>query len=502
MDMADQSTQPDRRGLIGWIIAHPKSALTLAILLMVALAILGFSRAAESRLAAKIAAIKAKGEPTTIQDLLARQRPVPDMENRTVAVGRIGSQLQLTKLSEEQSVDLHYLGHARQKPTGIRWTQKEIESAQDYLKRVDTELADLHKAMGLHDAAYAIKWTTPALVTQMPELSWMRGAASALTLEAMTAAMAGDPARAERLLLDAQGLSQLTEGGDTIMSALVQIGIDSLFSDLTERVINQGALSDVALREIDQSLCAREGSVDLKRAYMAERVTFLDTMIWMRTNKGNVTPLYGASANGQANPLSYWAYVPALPALDMAEGLKFYDVMITGLRGPTGESVRKSMALDAGLSSMPWYSIISNSMVVRLSRPVVLWVRGIGQMRALRVALAAERYRLANGHWPADANALTPRFLNAIPPDPIDGNPIRYAIIPEGIKTWTISGDGADEDNGGDIRRLEPTNAAQRMRKDNGWLLLNPDLRGRASNSPDVTAPSKTAPSTHPNTGK
>ena len=40
--------------------------------------------------------------------------------------------------------------------------------------------------------------------------------------------------------------------------------------------------------------------------------------------------------------------------------------------------------------------------------------------------MAVERYRLANGRWPDDLAALVPRYLDAVPADPFDGQPLRY----------------------------------------------------------------------------
>ncbi|HLJ10190.1 MAG TPA: hypothetical protein VKU82_03320 [Planctomycetaceae bacterium] len=44
------------------------------------------------------------------------------------------------------------------------------------------------------------------------------------------------------------------------------------------------------------------------------------------------------------------------------------------------------------------------------------------------VALALERYRRANGAWPESLAALVPEFLDAVPLDPYDGNPIRFLM--------------------------------------------------------------------------
>lgn len=40
--------------------------------------------------------------------------------------------------------------------------------------------------------------------------------------------------------------------------------------------------------------------------------------------------------------------------------------------------------------------------------------------------IAMARYRLDHGSWPPDFAALVPGYLDAVPIDPVDGNPLRY----------------------------------------------------------------------------
>ncbi|MEK6642693.1 MAG: hypothetical protein AABZ08_02200 [Planctomycetota bacterium] len=493
--MSTQPDQPERRGIGGWILQHPKSTIALAILLIFALAILGLSRSAESRLAAKIAAIRAKGEPTTIQDLLARQRHLPDDKNRVVAVNRIASRFKSVTVSDERLKHLPYQGGAIQPRTGIRWPEKEIETAQWYLGQIEHDLADLHDAMKIKDSSFCIPWTSPAFNT-FPDYSAIRAGAKVLVLDAEVAAMLGDRDLAERNLLDAFGMPRLTNGGESLITALTQMAINSLICDVGERIINQVGLRDTCLQSVEQSLHDADGSIDIKMSLFVERVQFLDSLHWFRANKASGAQFFGTTYFWQSSPVAFWPYLPALPALDIAEGLAFHTAMIDAVNGPNIESIRSITVVETTHGTMPWYSILSKTMIGGYSRVVALWVHNIGQLRALRVAVAAERYRLASGKWPNDAQSLVPQFIDAIPPDPIDRKPIRYAIIPEGIKTWTISGDADNRDNGGDVQRIEPGNNKHRP-TDFGWVILNPDLRGREE-TPAVPSSRPTLPTTQP----
>ncbi|MFO0845729.1 MAG: hypothetical protein U0797_25650, partial [Gemmataceae bacterium] len=72
-------------------------------------------------------------------------------------------------------------------------------------------------------------------------------------------------------------------------------------------------------------------------------------------------------------------------------------------------------------------------------------------LRALRAAVAADRYRLAHGAWPASLGDLAPTYLDAVPLDPFDGKPLRHVRHADGITTYSVGLDGKDD--GGTIDR-------------------------------------------------
>lgn len=79
----------------------------------------------------------------------------------------------------------------------------------------------------------------------------------------------------------------------------------------------------------------------------------------------------------------------------------------------------------------------------------------------MEVAVACERYRLKNGELPESLNVLVPEFLDAVPLDAFDGNPLRYNremgiaysvgenLIDDGGNEWSdcvSSDDNVDDD--------------------------------------------------------
>jgi hypothetical protein len=76
------------------------------------------------------------------------------------------------------------------------------------------------------------------------------------------------------------------------------------------------------------------------------------------------------------------------------------------------------------------------------------------RLRCASVAVAAERYRLARGAWPPVLEALTPDFLEKVPADSFDGEPLRYRRLEDRIVIYSVGEDG--QDDGGETEPSSP----------------------------------------------
>jgi hypothetical protein len=80
--------------------------------------------------------------------------------------------------------------------------------------------------------------------------------------------------------------------------------------------------------------------------------------------------------------------------------------------------------------------------------------KGDTQLQATRVILALRGYQLTHGNLPADLNALVPEFLDAVPADDFDGQPLRYA--PDRKIVYSVGQNLKDD--GGNESRTGPSN--------------------------------------------
>jgi hypothetical protein len=88
---------------------------------------------------------------------------------------------------------------------------------------------------------------------------------------------------------------------------------------------------------------------------------------------------------------------------------------------------------------------LSEMLLPSLSRVVVRDASNQALIELATSALAIERFRLAEGRLPNNLKELTPRFLDAVPADPFDGNPVRYRRLSSGYVVYSVDNDGHDD---------------------------------------------------------
>jgi hypothetical protein len=96
-------------------------------------------------------------------------------------------------------------------------------------------------------------------------------------------------------------------------------------------------------------------------------------------------------------------------------------------------------------------------------------------LRCAVTAVAVERYRLTNGHWPKQLDDLLPRYLSNIPIAPFDGQPLRYRRLNDGVIIYTVGED--HENDGGQRVRIK----AGSSDADVGFQLWDPERRGQTA---------------------
>jgi len=136
------------------------------------------------------------------------------------------------------------------------------------------------------------------------------------------------------------------------------------------------------------------------------------------------------------------------------------------------EQQRKS--LRSGVAAIDFgRDVISFGIASRWGEGHTAWLRVKTRLRCAAIALAVERFRLANNRWPEKLSDLSPAMLSEIPVDPFNGEPLRYARVKDGVVVYSVGPDG--ENNSG---AFDPKKSSHDPGQDIVFRLYDLDQRG------------------------
>lgn len=404
--MTDSVAGERSGGLGSWARRHPKLTVTICVLFVLLMIALLFDRAAGNRLQHELDAIKARGEPISVQDINEAMIDLPAEKNPAFTVLDRAEFLQRTcKVPEDIDKHLPEIGSAKPEITGVPLPAEQIEALRWYFdsrvndvylladptnsttddKSKDAKLAraaeEIEEILAQPGGRYQITVATPTFNMMLPELSKYRQIAQLLSASCALNAETSDNAACARDLDGLYQLARLFGGGyQQLINLLTQLSIEAQHASWIERVINRVGLDDAQLKSIQKQLEEIQNGPDLQRAMMSARVMFIDTYQWTKSgNGGGLTTLAGlpAGGTGVGVPLNLWQYLPALPSLDATYGLGMYAELIEGTQEPGPQALKRTKLAESKAMSTPSYHLYSRIMLPSLTRLVELWLRGV-----------------------------------------------------------------------------------------------------------------------------
>jgi hypothetical protein len=126
--------------------------------------------------------------------------------------------------------------------------------------------------------------------------------------------------------------------------------------------------------------------------------------------------------------------------LDFAEEFLESIELAEHKRIAAAEGVEAKLEKTSGIQAM-----MVRVLMPAYARVISMDLSNRAQLRAARVGVAIERYRLANGKLPENLAELVPAYLDAVPKDPFDGQELRYKRLEKGYVVYSIGEDGSDD---------------------------------------------------------
>lgn len=238
---------------------------------------------------------------------------------------------------------------------------------------------------------------------------------------------------------------------------------------LVERLLAQTILDHATLAELQARLMDEDRSSWIIGAVRCERAETFESFEQIRAS--NASSLKQVAHNIKLIVWHQWpisdalANMPGSFPLQQATALRWSNRLVEIARNQPEDWLTQTAALSAEIRRGP---SLAAERVINTANSFHVFQRKLARQRCAICAIAAERYRLANGDWPGSLDVLVnSQLLAAVPLDPFDARPLRYRRTGDGVVIYSIGMDASD--SGGFLDRANP----YRPGTDDGFQLWN-----------------------------
>ncbi len=348
------------------------------------------------------------------------------------------------------------------------------------IEAVNGALAEARKLIGVSHGRFAVAWNIEnPLQTNLAHLPALHAVVDLLTVDAEIRAHQADSEAAVDSVRAALGAIRTVSDEPMLVSQLARFEYQPACVAALEESLRRGQATETNLLALQTALEAEAADPVPRLAARAERAGLHGLMSALEN--GSLThadpgPL-GVRAEGVA-------LILASEKLRQRESLEVIHSWLleytTRLVKITGQPPEAQPPLLKELAeSTPQAPAGALPMVAALPLRELgeTWQRTQALLRCATVAVALERYRLANGRWPDSLGELTPTYLGAPQADPYDGKPLRLARHKDVVVVYAVGPDGKDD--GGKPDRLNQFDKHEGY--DVGFRLWDVGVRSRTA---------------------
>jgi len=343
---------------------------------------------------------------------------------------------------------------------GIPVTPQPQSAAADVLlalSKFDPVIEKLRQDSALPDSRFPVIYTTdnPADI-MLPHLAAVKRYAQVLQLRAVAELQNG---RSDKALADVKLILRLTESVRTerfLISHLVRIATLNIALQPVWEGLAQHQWSNAQLTELDAELAKLDFLADYKFSVRGE-LTFQGGIFdYLKRHPEQFTDMGGDGNGAKKSPATrvLWHLIPsgwfyqnrvncARPIVELFIPLADENRRIVSPKA----ALHADAAVQAGMKHRSAYNIAERMFLPALGNSVRRFAYGQESADLARVAIALERFRLAQGNYPGSLDALEPRFIEKVPQDIINGEPLNYRRTSDGkFLLYSVGWNETDDD--------------------------------------------------------
>ena len=333
-----------------------------------------------------------------------------------------------------------------------------------YLARHEKALAQLDEALARPHSQFPLKVDTelPGSIL-LPHLANLKSITSLLTLHATARLEAGQPDAALQDVERAWRLCESLEREPFVISQLVQISIQAITLGAVAHGTALHRWEDRHLRRLDElmrsanKLRSWEFSVRSEAAFMVDQLSKMERDRALAEKAvmqlEEVVGIHDERILKNGPRLNRWV-VRYAPAGWYYQWLARDESVMLDSLTPTfvnADRRRVSWQNQPGIPPKLWFDRIwpLQNIEGAFTKTAAKCVRLQTNLGHGRIACALERHWLRHRAYPERLDALVPEFLDRIPHDLFDGQPMRYRREGEqGFVLWSVGFDGKDDNAG------------------------------------------------------
>ncbi len=242
-------------------------------------------------------------------------------------------------------------------------------------------------------------------------------------------------------------LSRSLEREPGLISALVGMAISSItLSDNLQRLVSFTEVSDedLAVLQRDLERCAAEYSI--RPVLEGEIVQLCAIFEMLQKDPAGLTQAFGGDSAFMDKALvrmPAWAKSGYFKC-DEAYAINYFLDTLGEIDAKPVGYVPTRLSGGAKPPEQTWF-FVSRMLLPAHSRSLITSESHRARLRATATAIAALRFRKANGRWPDALEELVGAYIEAVPKDPFTGRPLVYKVLDDGIAVYSVGENGRDD---------------------------------------------------------
>jgi len=361
-------------------------------------------RVAAADVAAEVALLETSGQPMTAKSLYAFHQLPADVPDTTDAW--LAAQASIDPLTfNAAGSQLPYVGQGNKDLLRSEARGSQLAAAEQFLQAHDSTLqAILHAARQPGECRHPVKFED-GIHVDWKTVQGMRTLVRLLALNVRVRAYRGDASEAARSLGAMVAASNTISHQLTIVEQQVRMVTLVMALEEAEFLLNEIELTEEQLAAVQRKIAASDVEAGLTRGLIGERALGYQSFAELP----NHAPLH----------------------VDCRKYLELMSQAIAASQQPFdgGHEQWKAVATEfaAEQAALPFWEkrkyVLTTNVVPSIGSAFGTATRTIAHRDAFVVGIAAERYRLKHGQFPAQIDELVPDFLQEVPNHPADGEP-------------------------------------------------------------------------------